>query len=99
MRKKRQEVNWAMFAEWMIKYQLCRLNRIQEAGQNPMEARGPEVRVVGDKKEVESNEKVLPLKDMLLNHPSRNKSHPCIFNLEDLNEWRNILSILEVKCS
>ncbi len=91
-------MNWAMLAEWTIKDQLYRLNRIQEACQNPMEARGPEVRVVGDKKEVESDEKVFPLEDMLLNHPSRNKSHPCTFNLEDLNEWRNILSISEVKC-
>jgi hypothetical protein len=41
-----------MFVEWTLNDQLCRLNRIQEVGQNPMEARGLEVRVVGDKKEV-----------------------------------------------
>lgn len=75
-----------MFVEWMLKDQLCRLNRIQEACQNPMEARGQKIKVVGDKKEVDLDEKVLPLKDMLLNHPSRNKSHTCTFNLEDLNE-------------
>jgi hypothetical protein len=55
--------------------------------------------VVADKEEAELNEKVLPLEDMLLNHPSRNNSHPCTFNLEDLNEWHNILLISKVKCS
>jgi len=65
-----------------------------------VEVGGSEVKVVDDKKRpAQSNEKVLPLKDMLLNHSSRNKSHLCTFNLEDLNEWHNNFSILGVKCS
>ncbi len=52
-----------------------------------MEAKGLGVGVVNDGEEpTKLDEKVLPSKDMLFNHSSRNKSHPCIFNLEDLSE-------------
>jgi hypothetical protein len=55
--------------------------------------------MVGDKEKAKLNKKVLPLEDMLFNHPSRNKSHPCTFNLEVLSKWHNILSISKVECS
>ncbi len=65
-----------------------------------MEVRGLEVKMdVGDKEEAKLNKKVLPLEDMLFNHLSRNKSHPCTFNLEVLSKWHNILSISKVECS
>jgi len=62
-----------------------------------VEVKGLGVGVVNDGEEpTKLYEKVLPSKNMLFNHLSRNKSHPYIFNLEDLSEWPNILSILEV---